>query len=166
MKTLSDLSLLKMCDEPQSKEVVERQDFQDAQYGFLLRVSLRIRNKKQDHLFQVCKIFYIFRLSGSFSADQKHLLEDIDNIPRWKLVHWAAAQSLLDPYDRLQGALWRIRLELPFEHENGRCLEYTMEAFEAAVDKVNPEWKGNVHEWCAVFEHVPSKILRYEDFFG
>ena len=115
---------------------------------------------------QVIKVFFVFTATNSFTFEQKHLVEHMDNIPRWKIVHWAAAQVKFDPYNRIDSAVERFRLELPFEHEHGRCLKYTVDEFEGALAKHCPNNQGNVHQWAAVFKHVPTKLLTYEEIFG
>ena len=171
-KTLSDQVIISLNKERLTDNILERQDYKDAESRYISRLYSRIQMKKERHLFHICKLYLvgtacgikeIYNIRTDLHADLCYLYEE------WKVVQWAACEITFGFYhkniDNKRNAMERIRMELPREHLKGRYLSYSLEKFEKALSKYCPNLEGTVHDWCNVFTHVPKLLLLYEEFF-
>ena len=169
MKNLSDTVVVNLNNMDVCPSVFETQEYLDAETRYIKNWYSRLQQTKNLHFMRLCKLYYIHYLT----QPKENLVYGeifLNNLPYWKLVQWAACEMSFGYYHstetNIERIVIRIRMELPFEHEHGRYLSYTTEKFENALAEHCPNMKGTVHDWHKVLQHVPHKILLYEDFFG
>ena len=166
-KTLSDLAVINLSKVNTPSDVFLRPDYQDAECQYILRWYQRIKIQKQLHFMRLCKLYYA---CTAFGEECVYYRTNFDQLDRWQVVQWAACELTFGFYHsslhNKQRTIERIRMELPHENRNGRCLDFSLERFEEALAKHNPNLDGNVHDWYNVLIHVPTKILLYEEIFG
>jgi len=103
----------------------------------------------------------------SWTQDCVYESVEVSELDDWMIPMWAACEIALGHFHEPGDAVRRIREELPWEHAKGRCHEYTLETFEKSLAENRPKMKkGNPDAWYKVFQHVPPRILCYEEFFG
>lgn len=124
-------------------------------------------NEKRTIYFSYVKKMYE-KFYDEHEDPQKCVYEDIEvsELDDWMISIWAACEIALGHFHEPEDAVARIREELPWEHSKGRYHEYTQGAFEKSLAENCPEMKGSADAWYKVFQHVPPRILCYEEFFG
>jgi len=166
--SLLELAIVKVSENPQYPEVFDSQAYYDSECIYIQRWFNRMMIKRQIYFMRLCKLYY-FCLLSDIRYEVYHKV-DLEELSHWQLTRWVACELVFGFYhktmDNKDRAINRIRMEIPFEHSYGRALEYTLENFEKALEEHCPNLNGNVHDWQKVMEHVPKKILMYEDFFG
>lgn len=175
MKSLSGLSLIAYQKAKSTQDAYAIGIISEVERKFIREVWQRLQMRKKQHFIQLCELYCAFYMMPHFGLfpplDRLRVVyglcpTDLSDLPTWKVIQWAACEVTFGHFHTPEDAVERIRNELPWEHQHGRCLNYTMEAFEGALAKNCPGMKGNVHDWHEVFKHVPRKILLYESFFG
>ena len=166
MKSLTTLCLEKISGSNTIENIRDTALLFDSQTRYAEELGHRMRRKKEHHFFQLIRFYYAFYLNHDDQLNVAYDYVNITELPRWKLVQWCACEIAFGHYHTPEKVVWRIRLELPWENEHGRCLKYNIESFEKALAENCPNMKGSVHDWNRVFMHVPTKLLQYEEFFG
>ena len=166
MNTLKSLTLVKLSEFSVPEEISESQVYKDVLLNYIKNLGCKLEQRKIRHLFELCRLYYIFTLTNHNHLNTVYDLVDVFSLPYWALVQWCACEIVFGHFHDAESCVRRIRLELPWEHQNGFFNEYPLEKFEKALKQHCPDMKGNVHDWCKVLCHVPRKILEYEDFFG
>jgi hypothetical protein len=168
-KSLSDQVIIYLSQQVVSKDIFEMQGYKDAETSYIQRLNNRIQLKKQLHFMRLCKLYYSYARFGKLLIDTTETVYSkmISENCHWKVAQWAACEISFGFHrNHKENAVERIRMELPFEHEHGRSLKFSMVAFEESLSTYCPDLKGTVHDWYKVFLCVPKKILLYEEFFG
>ena len=169
MKNLSDVVIVNMSNMNLHLDIFKTQEYQDVEYKYIVNWYARLEKRKEIHFMRLCKLYYMYRLLD-FENSEVYTHVNLSNLPYWKLVQWAACEMSFGYHhsgeSSVERIVERIRMELPFEHVNGRSLEYTVEKFENALVEHCLNMKGTVHDWHKVLQHVPHKILTCEEFFG
>lgn len=165
MNSLSNLCVVASSSNPSAFSTPA---YKDAEIRYIKSFYQKLQMKKDRYFFNLCKYYLIFHFipDDYQHDDQLYQYIDLEKLTHWQRAMWAACEVCFGDFHSAQDCVDRIRLELPFEHQRGNCLKFTMERFEKSLTKNCPNMKGNVHDWYKVFLNAPPKILLYEEFFG
>jgi len=162
MNSLSNLCVIVLSSSNPS--VLLTQGYKDAEIKYIRNFYQKLQMKKEKYFFDLCRYYLIFHYHHN--EDQLYQYIDLTRLTHWQRAMWAACEVCFGNFHSAQDCVNRIRQELPYEHQRGNYLKFTIQKFETSLLENCPNMKGNVHDWYEVFLNVPPNILLYEDFFG
>lgn len=168
---LNNLCVVAISNKPVifKKEITTLQSYMDAECKYIRNFYAKLKATKERYFFRLC-LYYLGHRTVRIVYNGFELLPyefvDLEQLNHWQRAMWAACELCFGIFHTPEACVERIRMELPWAHQHGKYLNFSIQKFENSLIKNCPNMKGNVHAWYKVLLNVPPRMLLYEDFFG